>query len=167
MPDASIYAEPKTVTDSKKCYFYHTMEIPVMDWLKAIGICGRDSGILWECRFQREARAGNRDIKRLLLFYNGKLGSRSRRLRSFPGYSWDVVPFHDLDYKQHIEKMKGFYTRQNNAFWLCHKAFKSNAKMVYGTVTTFQIRSGWWIFPTFCAGLSTLSRSLFALQKYR
>jgi len=165
MSDSSIYAEPKTVTALKGCYFYHTMEIP------GYGLVEGE----WDLRPGIREYFGDVDFKgKRVLEIGTASGFCCFSMENWeaevvaydlsPDYSWDVVPFYDLDYKQHMEKMIGFYAMQNNAFWLCHKAFKSNSKMVYGTVYNIPEQIGLVDISTFCAVLAHFRDPFFAIQ---
>lgn len=165
MPDASIYAEPKTITDLKDCYFYHTMEIP------GYGLVEGD----WDLRPGIREYFGNVDFKgkRVLeigtasgfcCFSMENWGAEVVAYDLSPAYSWDVVPFHDLDYRQHIQNMKKWIRKLNNGYWLCHRALDSKVKMVYGTVYNIPNQIGLVDISTFCAVLAHFRDPFFALQ---
>jgi hypothetical protein len=44
------------------------------------------------------------------------------------------VPYAGYDYQLYALEKKRQIVQLNNAYWLCHRAFNSNAKMVYGSV---------------------------------
>jgi hypothetical protein len=49
--------------------------------------------------------------------------------------SWDCVPMASNPYaRQHVEDRKIHARRLNDSFWLAHRAFQSNAQVVYGDI---------------------------------
>jgi hypothetical protein len=48
--------------------------------------------------------------------------------------SWDIVPYCNSDYAQVLSLRKSHIRRLNNGYWLSHRAFGSQAKVVYGSV---------------------------------
>jgi SAM-dependent methyltransferase len=78
---------------------------------------------------------------------------------------WDVVPYardgeaaFRSDRKNHIRKL-------NNAFWLCHRAFKSESKMVYGDAYSVPEDIGMVDVCTFGSILLHLRDPFLALQR--
>lgn len=132
-----VFAVPRTVTDIGECFFYHTMQVP------GYGV-----------------RSGQWDLRPTIGEYLGGVAFRDKRVLDIgtaDGYicfhvesqgadvvaydlsendAWDMVPFAGYDYKQYASDNKTHIKQLNNAFWLCHRAFDSHAKMVYGTVYT-------------------------------
>lgn len=162
---SDIYAEPNPVSNLKECYFYHTMDVPGY---------GRVEG-QWDLRPGAGNYYGNLDFngKRVLeigtssgfgCFTMEKWGAEVVAFDLSPKYSWDVVPFHNIDYRLHMEKMKDGYRRQNNGFWLCHRAYNSKARMAYGTVYGIPEEIGKVDVATFCAVLLHLRDPFLALQ---
>jgi hypothetical protein len=49
-------------------------------------------------------------------------------------YPWDFVPFADVDPQAALVDYRTSMRRINNAYWHCHRAFGSRARVVYGTV---------------------------------
>ena len=130
----NVYAIPRIVTDVNSCYFYHTMDIPGYGTVKGE----------WNLHPNVKDYYGNVDFigKRVLeigtssgfgCFTMEKWGAEVTAFDLSPVYSWDIVPFHGIDYRQIIWNMKQWIEKVNNAFWFCHSAFKSRARVVYGT----------------------------------
>lgn len=130
-----MYAEPRNVTDLDDCYFYHTTDVP------GYGVIEGE----WDLRRGIHAYLGNVDFKGKRVL---ELGTASgficfhmeREGAEVVGYdlsdqqSWDVVPYAQYDYEQFVKKRKDHIRKINNAFWLCHRAFGSQSKVVYGDV---------------------------------
>jgi hypothetical protein len=165
MSAKNIYAEPLVITNLNDCYFYHTMDIPGFGTVEGE----------WDLRPGVNQYFGNADFsgKRVLeigtssgfgCFTMERWGAEVVAFDLSPEHSWDVVPFHDLDYRQHIQNMKNWYRKQNNGFWLCHRAFHSKTKMVYGTVYDIPLEIGMVDISTFCAVLLHFRDPFFALQ---
>ncbi|MEN7538355.1 class I SAM-dependent methyltransferase [Aurantiacibacter flavus] len=57
-------------------------------------------------------------------------------------YDWDIVPFDANDNASARKDRRGHLRRINNGYWLCHKAFGSQAKMVNGVVYNIPAQIG-------------------------
>ncbi len=126
-----IYAIPRAVTSLQDCYFYHSMEIP--GWGEVRGE--------WDLRGGEAAYLGNVDLKDkrvlelgaasgFLSFYMERQGADVVGYDISDNSGWNMVPTAG-------EQSAGIWSqiaKTNNGYWLAHKAFKSKAKMVYGTV---------------------------------
>lgn len=131
-----MYAEPRTVTDPSKCYFYHKIDLPT-------GTVGGD----WDHRddienyLGRFNYAGKRVLDMgtatgLLSFEMEKRGAEVVSFDIGDGKNWDLVPhFKNRDgratrlaqIQDHIERMK-------NGYWYCHRALNSKNKVYYGNI---------------------------------
>jgi hypothetical protein len=47
---------------------------------------------------------------------------------------WDTVPFSQYDYRARMQEFRGLTNGFKNAFWYAHRAHKSKAKAVYGSI---------------------------------
>jgi len=79
--------------------------------------------------------------------------------------SWDVVPYVQYDYEEFIQKRKRHVRKINNAFWLCHRAFGSRAKVVYGDVYSVPTEIGLVDISTLCSILLHVRDPFLAMQK--
>jgi hypothetical protein len=129
-----VYASPRVVTDLADCHFYHTTEIP------GIGVV---TGA-WDLRPGISQYLGGADFrgKRVLevgtasgfvCFHIESLGGDVVAVDLSERESWDLVPYASVDAAAVLAQRRGHARRINNAFWLCHRAFQSHAKMVYST----------------------------------
>jgi hypothetical protein len=133
----NLYAEPREVTDLRDCYFYHTTEIPGHGTVEGE----------WDLRRSIERYLGRTEFrgKRVLdvgaasgflSFYMEGQGAEVVSYDLSEAYSWDRVPFAGLDLAATEPGQRDTLRRLNNSYWLCHKAYRSRARMVHGTVYT-------------------------------
>jgi hypothetical protein len=134
MPDQDVYATPRIVSIDD-CFFYHTLEVPGY---------GLRTGF-WDMRKTWRQYLGAVDLRGKRVFEIGtadgficfnmeKMGARMVAYDLSEDADWDIVPFAGYDYEQYALDKKDQIRHLNNAYWLCHRAFNSNAKMVYGSV---------------------------------
>lgn len=130
-----VWAEPRNLTGTDDCYFYHTMDIP-------------NHGIVhgeWDLRGREAAYLGHVSLrgKRVLeigtasghlCFSMEKMGAEVVAYDLSDKQEWDVVPYAGYNCEDYLLKRKEHIRRLNNGFWFAHKAFESAAKAVYGTV---------------------------------
>ena len=129
------YAPPREVTRLEDCTFYHTMEIP------GYGLVGGE----WDLRggereyLGRVEFAGKRVLEigtasGFLCFYMESRGADVVAYDLSDEHSWDVVPFARVDHERFLADRTDHIRRINNGWWLAHRAVKSSARAVYGTV---------------------------------
>lgn len=131
---ASVWAKAREV-DREDCYFYHTTDLPD----------GRVDGE-WDLRGNIDDYLGNVSFenKRILDVgaANGFLSFAAERrgAREVVSYdidentAWDVVPYAGLDREAWLGERREHTRRLNNAYWYCHRAVGSSARMAYGSV---------------------------------
>ncbi len=143
-PDEDVFAKPREVTALTDCHFYHAFEIP------GYGLVPGD----WDLRDGVDEYLGHIDVagKRVFElgtadgFFTFEMERRGAEVVSYdlsPDDRWDVVPFArspdpgnrslDGDWVL-LDTYSDAITTLNNAYWLAHRAFRSNAKMVHGDV---------------------------------
>ena len=135
MSDNSVYANPSLVTDIGECDFYSTVDIPGYGVMK--GVFDLRDGVqeyLGKLDFKGKRVLEMGTASGFLCFYMESKGAEVVGYDLSPEYLWDIVPLYNIDHEKRIARQKEVIRRLNNAFWLCHKAFNSRAKMVYGTV---------------------------------
>jgi SAM-dependent methyltransferase len=99
----------------------------------------------WDLRGREDVYLGNVDFrgKRVLdagpssgflSFHMEKKGAEVVSYDLSKDYSWDVVPLVNYDHKGFEARNKLLMQKVNNAYWLCHNAYKSKAKVAYGTI---------------------------------
>jgi hypothetical protein len=162
----SIYARKRQVKNLKDCYFYHKMNIP------GIGIVGGE----WDLRNKESQYLGGVNFKKkrvleigtadgFLCFFMEKKGAEVVAYDLSDNQEWDMVPFAQYDYKKQIQVVQKKIRKLNNAFWYAHKAYRSKAKMVYGSVYKIPKQIGLVDISTFGSVLLHLRDPFLAIQK--
>lgn len=142
-----IAAPPCVVDDLDQCFFYHSVDVPGHgsvdgEW----DLRGREAAYLGGVDFagKRVLELGTADG--FLSFHMERHGAEVVSYDLSPDFSWDAVPFarklEDRDARDHLEgdwvrandRFRDRISKLNNAYWLCHRATGSKAKVVYGDV---------------------------------
>ena len=136
----SLYAEPRHVTSTEDCFFYHTTDLPGL---------GEQQGE-WDLRGDFAAYTDHFDFigKRVLdigagsgflSFSAEKAGAKE--VVSFDmgdANQQDYLPFHNKqpyrDRAAYDEQHNRWIDQWRNAYWLSHRLLGSNAKMHYGDI---------------------------------
>jgi len=165
MPQNSIYANPRVVTDIDECFFYHTMDIPGYGVVK--GLFDLRDGVqdyLGRVDFKgkRVLELGTADG--FLCFYMESKGAEVVAYDLSEDQPWDMVPLCSVDRQKAVAALQAGQRKMNNAFWFSHRAFKSEAKMVYGTVYAIPREIGMVDVATFGAILLHVRDPFLALQ---
>lgn len=135
MSKNDIYVKPKKVNNLRDCYFYHTMDVP------GYGCINGE----WDLRENTDRYLGGVNVKGkrvleigtadgFLCFYMEKGGAKVVAFDLSENQTWDIVPYSRCNYQKRVLETKNNCRKINNAYWFCHQAYKSRAKMVYGTV---------------------------------
>lgn len=138
-----LYAEPRVVDDLKDCWFYHTMQIP------GYGLVDGQ----WDLRGNEHHYTGGIDFqgRRVLeigtasgqiCFYMERQGAEVVGFDLSDDHDWDVVPLASIDHEAEAAERRKHIRQLNNGWWLCHRAFESEAKVVYGTVYDIPVGIG-------------------------
>lgn len=162
----SIYALPEQIDSLNDCHFYHRMDVPgypeagqgktdlrgnIDAYLGHVSLKGK-----------RVLEVGTTDG--FICYHMEKKGAEVVAYDLSEDYNWDVVPFASADWQKDIESFKAHLRQINNSFWFCHKAFNSQAKMVYGTVYNIPEEIGAVDVTTFGSILIHLRDPFLALQ---
>ena len=161
-----MYAQPRIVTDLDECYFYHTTDIP------GYGLVEGE----WDLRPGIRAYLGHVDFrgKRVLelgtasgfvCFHMEKEGADVVGYDLSDQQDWDVVPFARFDHQKFLLDRREHIRKLNNAFWLCHRAFDSRSRVVYGDVYSIPDQIGMVDICTCCSILLHVRDPFRALQK--
>jgi SAM-dependent methyltransferase len=163
----SVYAERKHSRDLSECYFYHTMDLP--------GIGTRPGN--WDLRGRVGEYLGNVDFKGkrvldvgcasgALSFYMESQGADVVSYDLDSSGDWDMIPYAKWEHYAHIShERKSIIRKLNNAYWTGHDAFKSKAKVVYGSVYEIPEAIGPVDMAVFGAILLHLRDPFLALQQ--
>jgi hypothetical protein len=162
----NIYAKPRNISDIDECYFYHTMDLPTYgtipgDW----DLRGREASYLGHVDFRGKTVLELGTASGHICFFMERQGA------SVTGYDlsceqeWDVVPYAKLDYSQILAERMKKIDQLNNSFWLAHRLYNSQAKMVYGTVYQIPDEIGEFDISVFGCILLHLRDPFLALQR--
>lgn len=135
MQDTGIYAKPKVVSDVGECYFYHTMDIPghgevTGEWDLRGGVDSYLGGV--DFRGKRVLELGT--ASGFLCFEMEKRGAEVVSYDLAEDGEWDIVPYAGQDYAAMDVARKEHIRKTNNSYWFSHRAFRSKARMVHGSV---------------------------------
>jgi hypothetical protein len=147
------------------CYFYHTMDVP------GVGLVTGE----WDLRngvdayLGHESMAGRRVLELgtasgFLCFEMERRGASVIAYDLDPSGSWDIVPFAALDTRGNTAGRAAHIARINNGWRLCHAAFGSKARAVYGSVYAIPADLAPVDVCTFGAILTHLREPLRALE---
>jgi hypothetical protein len=161
----SIFATPKTVTDMKKCYFYHTMDIPGHGLVEGLwdlrkGVDQYLGGVIFNGKLVLELGTASG----FLCFEMEKRGAKVIAYDIGEHEKWDIVPYSQYDYQGYMNSFRETHEHIRNAFWFSHKAFNSKAKVVYGSIYKIPEEIGMVDIATFGAILLHLRDPFLAMQ---
>lgn len=135
VPDQSPYASTRLVGNIKDCHFYHTTDLPGHgviegEWDLRAGIDSYLGGV--SCRGKRVLEVGT--ASGFVCFALERQGAEVVAFDLSAEELADVVPFAQIDVGQRVRQHQSHIGRLNNAFWLCHRLFDSQARLVHGNV---------------------------------
>jgi len=139
--DEEVFAEPRAVNSIDDCYFYHTMDLPGHglvhgEW----DLRGREAAYLGHVKVAGKRVLDVGTASGHLCFAMEKMGAGVVGYDLSDQQEWDVVPYAANDVSSYIRERKQHIRKLNNSFWFAHRAFASNARVVYGTV--YQVPEG-------------------------
>src|SRR5438876_9395207 len=135
MSDATTYAQPRLITDVRDCSFYHTIDIPGHGLVE--GQWDLRAGVrryLGDVPFVSKRVLDVGAASGFLTFYMESQGAEVVSYDLAPEHPWDIVPFAGVDVAGCLAERREIIRKLNNAYWLCHHAFGSRARMVHGTL---------------------------------
>ena len=159
-------AQAQTVTSPDDCLFYHSMDIPGH---------GEVTG-QWDLRGHELQYLGGISLKGksvleigpasgFFSFWMERQGARVTALDLHPSHKWDGVPYHDVDAANFAAERRDMLRRMNNSWWFAHDKFRSQAKMVYGSVYDIGPALGSFDIVTLTSVLLHLRDPLLAIEK--
>jgi SAM-dependent methyltransferase len=134
MAGPDLYASPRPVTSVESCDFYHTIDLPGHGHIN--GAWDLRAGIdryLGHTRFAGKRVLDVGTASGFLTFHMERQGAEVVSYDLSPDHRWDVVPFAGADLGRLQRGARRNVRRYNNGYWLCHRALRSRARMVYGT----------------------------------
>jgi len=149
-----IYAEPRAISSLEECYFYHTMDIPGYGSVEG----------QWDLRGNEDRYTGGLNFKGrrvlevgtasgFLCFYMESQGAEVVAFDLSDAQAWDTVPVASIDIEEAARDRRAIMRKINNGYWLCHRAFASHARVVYGTVYDIPTGIGPVDVATYCSVL--------------
>ncbi len=129
------FAPARHVEDLSDCVFYHSIDIPGYGTVEG----------QWDLRPGVEQYLGRFDFKGkraldigtasgFLTFHAERAGADVISFDLSEDWPWDIVPFSGANLGEIDAARRAIMRRVNNGYWLCHRAFRSRAKVVYGAV---------------------------------
>ncbi len=167
MTSHNLYVTPKKVESLEECYFYHTLEVPGHGVIK--GDVDLRSGVedyLGKTKFKGKRVLEVGTASGYLCFYMESRGADVVAYDLTPGLPWDFVP-HSGDHSKEQElRERGDETisKLNNAYWFCHDAMKSKAKVCYGDIYNIPTDIGPVDISTLCSVLLHVRDPFMAIQ---
>jgi hypothetical protein len=107
----------------------------------------------------------DRDASGHLCFWMERQGAKVVGYDLSEAQDWDVVPYHNFDYADHIAQRKERIRKLNNSWRFAHERFGSRARVVYGTVYEISPELGEFDIVTMGAILLHLRDPFLAIQR--
>ncbi len=165
----SLFAPPRFVERLEDCFFYHTMELPGLGVVRG----------QWDLRERFDDYVGGVSVagKSVLDIgtATGFLSFESEKRNASRVVSFDLadarqqafIPFKDKSYYRDYETFVANHTaeveRWKNAYWLCHRLLKSQAKVFYGDIFRLPLELGQFEVTIVGAVLEHLNDQITAL----
>ena len=131
----SPYAQPRKNQSVDECYFYHTMDVPGHGTIKGEwDLRGSIDEYLGHFNFSGKRVLDVGAANGILTFHIEKQGAEVVSYDLSENFDWDIVPFSENDNNATRTERRNHLRKINNGYWLCHEAFHSEARMVYGVV---------------------------------
>jgi len=133
-----LYAEPRVVTDVGDCVFYHTIDVPGYGTVDGYwDIRGHESEYLGDVKFSGKRVLEIGPATGLLTFFMEREGAEVVSVEAADDYpwefSWDDPDRAPKDLASRVASHDVMMDKVRNAYWLCHRAFGSNARVHYGS----------------------------------
>src|SRR5262249_1170514 len=130
-----VYAAPRAVTDPNNCYFYHTMDVPGHGVMRGA----------WDLRGGVDAYLGHVNVRGrrvlelgtasgFLCFEMERRGAEVVAYDLSENQDWDLVPYASPETPAYVRQRKEQIRQLNNGWWFAHRAHRSSARVVYGSI---------------------------------
>ena len=128
------YAAPRPDVRFEDCLWYHTMDVPGHGVVEgAWDLRGGASRYLGDVEFRGKCVLEMGTASGFLCFHMERAGAEVVAFDLDSGADWDIVPYARADRVAFAATRRVEIERLHDAFWFCHKAFRSKARAVYGT----------------------------------
>lgn len=129
------YARERHIVDVSDCYFYHTIDLPVLglqrgEWDLRPYIENYLGGV--EFRGKRVLDVGT--ANGFLCFEMEKRGAEVVGYDLSMEHEWDAVTYNARKPVEKLEEARVHIDRLNNGWWLGRKLLNSRARVIYGSV---------------------------------
>ena len=134
----SLFAEPRIVSNADECLFYHTVDVPGRGTFKGFwDIRGREAEYLGNANF-----AGRRVLEigpasGHLTFFIEKQGAEVVSIEARDETVWDLFWDRHETLPPHLQTLltesRKALNEVKNSYWFSHEAFKSKARVHYGS----------------------------------
>jgi hypothetical protein len=165
MVKTNIYATPKVVTDLQDCIFYHTMYIPGYGEVDGyFDLRGGENDYLGGIYLTNKRVLEIGPANGFLSFYMERQGAEIVSYDLSDEHAWDTVPYSRINYPDLCVEHRRIIHKLNNGYWLAHRAYQSQARVVYGSVYNIPAEIGPVDISTFGMVLLHVQNPFLALQ---
>jgi hypothetical protein len=160
------YSPPREIASIDECYFYHSVDVPGHGPIRG----------QWDLRGKVSEYLGHIELKGkrvlelgtasgFLCFEMEKAGADVVAYDLSEDQEWDLVPYSGFIPAEVTLRHKAHIRALNNAWWFLHRAMRSRARMVYGSVYHVPEEIGPVHVSTFGSILLHLRDPFLALQR--
>jgi hypothetical protein len=161
-----VWAEPRNIVSVNDCFFYHTMDVPGYGTVHGgSDLRGTEASCLGNVSLQGKRVLEIGTASGHLCFFMERMGAEVVAYDTSDEQEWDAVPYAGYDCAERISQCKDQIRRMNNGFWLAHRAYKSRAKVAYGTAYDIPGDIGRFDICVFSSILLHLRDPFLALQR--
>jgi 2-polyprenyl-3-methyl-5-hydroxy-6-metoxy-1,4-benzoquinol methylase len=148
------------------CCFYHSMSLPGHGEVNGQwDLRGREKEYLGQVELAGKKVLEIGTASGHLCFWMESQGADVLAYDLSPEQDWDIIPYHNFDYSEHIAQRKDHIRKLNNAWWFARERFQSNARVTYGSVYELSPRMGQFDVVTMGSILLHLRDPFLAIQK--
>jgi 2-polyprenyl-3-methyl-5-hydroxy-6-metoxy-1,4-benzoquinol methylase len=133
-----LFAKPAVVTDLNECFFYHSMDIPKHGSVEGHwDLRGRESEYLGEVPFAGKRVLEVGPASGHLSFFMEREGAEVVSVDAADDYAWeffwDIPQLAPTEITKRLASHRDMMRRLKNSYWFAHRAFKSKARVHYGS----------------------------------
>ena len=161
-----VHEPPAAPISREECFFYHSMEIPGTGFVRG----------QWDLTADPEVYLGRVDFEGrrvleigpasgYLTFHMERCGATVIGSELSEGCDWDLVPFEGHEDVDYLESRQALMRAMHSGFWFAHRAHRSSAGVVYGSVYDLPEDLGRFDVAVFSAVLLHLRDPFQALRR--
>jgi len=134
----NLFASPRRSINVAECLFYHTVDIPGHGTVPGFwDIRGKESQYLGDVTFQGKRVLEIGPATGQLSFFMERQGAEVVSIEAAADYTfeifWDSFDIVPQELQEMLNRKREEIERVKNAYWFCHRAFESKAKVHYGS----------------------------------